>query len=43
VYSSHRPDPIDPYISERCQTCGCAAFLNRDERKMQASDPDEVC
>ncbi len=39
--SSHRQDPEDPYVTERCVTCGCAAFLNRDEEKMQSRDDED--
>lgn len=36
--SSHRNDPVDPYISERCIYCRCAAFDNRDDARMQGED-----
>jgi hypothetical protein len=38
VLSSHRQDPIDVWATERCKTCGCAAFNNRDDDKMQGDD-----
>jgi hypothetical protein len=38
VLSPHRQDPIDVWATERCKTCGCAAFNNRDDDKMQGDD-----
>lgn len=38
AHSSHRNDPVDPYISERCIYCRCAAFDNRDGARMQGDD-----
>lgn len=39
--SSHRQDPVDPWISERCVTCGCAGFDNRDDWKRQSRDDED--
>jgi hypothetical protein len=40
--SSHRQDPVDVWANERCKTCGCAAFLNEDEDKMQSEEPHDA-
>ena len=38
AFSSHRQDPVDPWATERCKTCGCAAFYDReDERRDRAA------
>jgi hypothetical protein len=40
--SSHRQDSADPWVTERCKTCGCAGFLNvQDTRPQQSNDDDE--
>jgi hypothetical protein len=39
--SSHRQDPDDPWVEQRCVTCGCAGFENRDEAKMQGDEPED--
>lgn len=38
VQSSHRPDPDDVWVRDRCKTCGCATFDNRDDHRMQSHD-----
>jgi len=38
VYSSHRQETVAPFMEERCKTCGCAAFNNRDDDSMQSED-----
>ena len=40
VLSSHKQRPNDdPWITERCH-CGCAAFSNRDDDRMQSKDDE---
>lgn len=40
--SSHRQDPVDPWATEKCKTCGCSAFLNRDDRRQGDWDQDDL-
>ena len=39
--SSHRQDPVDQWVAERCKTCGCAGFENDQEAMMQNDEEDE--
>jgi hypothetical protein len=41
AFSSHRQDPVDVWATERCKTCGCAGFQNRDE-PMQSEEPHDA-
>lgn len=41
VFRSHQQDPVDPWVAQRCKTCGCAGFENRDEARMQSHDEEE--
>lgn len=42
AWSSHRQDPVDVWVTERCKTCGCAGFDNIQDHRPQLSDDQEL-